>query len=198
MSYIHKGTIFVYLLHMTTYVALLRGINVGGHTKVDMKTLKVLFEELGYHDVRTYINSGNVIFRTAQADPRTLEDAIEKAIHRIFSHEIYVVVRSLDEMDRLMDHLPKSWEDASDKKCNVIFLRHTIDSPDIMQNFAPKDGVEEVYYYPGMLLWSALTSNLTKSTMLKLAGTPLYKQMTIRILNSTKKIHAIMHEVDAA
>jgi uncharacterized protein (DUF1697 family) len=183
---------------MMTYVALLRGINVGGHTKVDMKTLKALFEELGYSGVRTYINSGNVIFRTAQTDPRQLEDTIEEAIHRIFSHEIYVVVRSLDEMDALLAHLPMSWEDAGDKKCNVIFLRHTIDNPDIMKNFAPRDGIEEVHYYPGTLLWSAETSNLGKSTMLKLVGTPLYKQMTIRILNSAKKIHAIMHEVDTA
>ena len=60
------------------YVALLRGINVGGNNTVSMTQLKKLFEELGYKDITTYINSGNVIFSNGQTNPRQLEEEIEK------------------------------------------------------------------------------------------------------------------------
>ena len=182
----------------TTYVSLLRGINVGGNNKVSMPELKACFEKMGFRDVTTYINSGNVIFRTPETNPRQLEATIEKGLSATFSLPISVAVRSLAEMDGLMTQLPKSWQNPAGLKCNVIFLRPAIDSPNILKQLNPKPGIEEVHYHPGVLFWSAQTSNLTKSNMLKIVGTPMYKEMTIRILNSVRKIHEIMKTVDKA
>ena len=181
---------------LTTYVALLRGINVGGNTMVKMADLKACFEDLGLQQVSTYINSGNVLFRSSQTDPRKLEAAIEAALTKQFSYNIRTVVRSLDEIRHMMRQLPKSWQHPEDKKCNVIFLSHTIDKPDILDGFNPKPGIEEVYYHPGVLFWSAQTSQLTKSDMLKTASRPVYKEMTIRILNTAKKIYDLMQALD--
>ena len=174
------------------YVALLRGINVGGNTKVEMPRLRAILEDLGYNKVSTYINSGNAFFETSDTDHRQIESKIEQAITKEFGHRLHVVVRNLDDIENIINNLPPDWHLTEDKKCNVIFLRHNIDNKGILDGLNPKAGIEEIFYHPGVLLWSANTSDLTKSEMIKLAKSPLYKDMTVRNLNTTKKIHEIM------
>lgn len=173
------------------YVVLLRGINVGGNSRVEMPKLKEELARLGYLDVTTYINSGNAFFETDEKDPREIEIAIERMLSANFGLDLHVVVRSAGEIERLMQDIPKSWVDTN-HKYNVIFLRHSIDTPAILENFAPKKDIEEVIYSPGALLWSARTSDLTKSTMIKLAKSALYKEMTVRNINTTRKIAELM------
>ena len=181
----------------TTYAALLRGINVGGNTIVPMAALKKCFEALGFDDVRTYINSGNVIFRSASTQPRTLEARIERALTATFGHKIRVVIRSFDEMKKLVAAIPDRWQKAADERRNVIFLRHTIDNRDALKDFVAKPGIEELTYHPGVLFWSAKTSDLTKSNMLKVGRTPIYREMTVRNVNTTRKILELMQEAEA-
>jgi uncharacterized protein (DUF1697 family) len=181
---------------VTTYVALLRGINVGGNTLIKMAELKACFEAAGMKDVTTYINSGNVIFRAAKTDPRMLEAKLEAAISKQFGFELYVVVRTYIEITDVLKHLPKSWTGDPALRCYVLFLRHTIDKKGLMNSFTPKPDIDEVHYYPGTIFWSVLMVNRTKSTMTKMMGTKLYKEMTIRNDNTLRKIHAIMLATD--
>src|SRR5215471_3382301 len=95
------------------YLALLRGINVGGKNKVNMADLKACFEKLGYGQVRTYINSGNVVFTAASTDPRKLESDIGKALVTNFSSSIGVFVRSLDDMKEVVEAIPQNWQTGS-------------------------------------------------------------------------------------
>ncbi len=178
---------------LTNYVALLRGINVGGANLISMAALKTTFEKLGFSNVRTFLNTGNILFQSKSVDSRKLEVAIETAIASHFAEPIRVMVRSSQAMANLIAHLPKSWRDPSDKRCNVIFLTHTIDSPDLVKQFHPKPDIEELHYVPGALLWSASLATLTKSNMLKLAVSPLYQDMTIRRLSSAMKINDLLH-----
>ena len=83
----------------SVYIAFLRGINVGGHSKVPMADLKACFADMGYSNVKTYINSGNVIFTADDTDVRELEMAIEAALEKTFSFAITVVVRTMMEME---------------------------------------------------------------------------------------------------
>ena len=141
---------------MTRYVALLRGINVGGNNIIPMKALAQTFERLKLASVRTYIQSGNVLFETTERDARALEVKIERALKRAHACEAKVVVRGKDEMARVIAGLPRSWKRAvPDKRYNVLFLRHEIDSESILADLAPKPGIEEVSYGPGVLYWSA-------------------------------------------
>lgn len=178
----------------TCYVALLRGINVGGTTRVSMAQLKLCIEALGFDAVGTYTNTGNVIFYAGDPDPRALESRIEKALATTFGYPISVVVRSFRDMQQLMQHIPSSWHTDTTQKCNVIFLRHTIDSPDLPKTLQPKPGIEELHYHPGVLFWSAHTSDLTKSTLVTLSRRPLYKEMTVRNLSTTRKIYELMEQ----
>lgn len=180
----------------TTYAALLRGINVGGNTIVPMAALKKCFEALGFDDVRTYINSGNVIFRSASTQPRTLETRIERALTATFGHKIRVVIRSFDEMRKLVAAIPDRWQKAADERRNVIFLRHTIDNRDALKDLVAKPGIEELTYHPGVLFWSAKTSDLTRSNMLKVGRMPIYGEMTVRNVNTTRKILELMQEAE--
>jgi uncharacterized protein (DUF1697 family) len=178
------------------YVAFLRGINVGGKTQVSMASLREVFCSLQLEDVATYINSGNVIFRAPSSKQHELEAKIEQALEQAYHLPIRVIVRSLQEMSDLIEHTPSSWEHRADKKCNVIFLHHSIDSPDIVRHFNPKPGIEEIYYRPGVLFWSADTSSLTRSTMIRLSVSSLYKYMTVRIYNTVDKVYALMQTAD--
>ena len=177
------------------FVALLRGINVGGNCTVNMKELKNYFEELGYKGVKTYINSGNVIFQVSGKSQRVLEYEIEKLLESRYSFRIRVLVRDIHEIKKLLESVPVMWNVQREWKNNIIFLSPLIDSSDILHNFFPKTEIEEVYYHPGALLWSAKSSDLTHSTMIKINKSPLYKEMTVRGLNTINKIYQIMNSL---
>jgi uncharacterized protein (DUF1697 family) len=181
---------------MTTYVALLRGINVGGHTAVNMAMLKESFAGLGFKNIKTYINSGNVIFRSEFTDQVKLEAQIEKTIEDNFNLPVKVLVRSFSQFEKLINSIPKSWNDSKDVRYNVIFLSSKIDSLGLLKELHPKQEIEELHYHPGVLFWSAKTTDLTKTSMLKINKMAIYKEMTVRNINTTHKIFEIMNETN--
>lgn len=181
-----------------TCVALLRGINVGGNAPVPMSELKAGIEALGYTDVRTYINSGNVVFRLRKSQLRTAVRDIERALLEAFGQPIPVVLHTLAEMDAIVAAMPAAWTGARDLRCDVIFLRPSVDKPDVLADLPGRDGVDDLSYAPGVVFWSAKKAMLTKSTMTKMVGTPLYRQVTMRGASTTLKVHALMREIDAA
>jgi len=177
------------------FVALLRGVNVGGNNMISMKSLKESFERLRFTQVSTYINSGNIIFTTKETDPRKLEKRIEQMLSKEYKLESKVVVRSYSELAKLVKSLPKSWDGNSSRRFNVMFLRHSIDSEKILEDIATTSDIEEVLYRPGTLLWSAEVSEINRTQMVKLASRKLYQEMTVRNLNTTKKLHELMKKL---
>lgn len=177
---------------VNVFVALLRGVNVGGNNMISMKALKESFEAIGFSEVSTYINSGNIIFKTKETDARKLERKIEQMLVKDFQLDSKVVVRSLAEMETLVKSLPASWNDPDRWRYYVVFLRHSIDSEKILEGLHANPDVEEIVYRPGTLLWSALISELTKSKIQKLLSKKIYQDITIRNLNTTNKLHALM------
>ncbi len=93
---------------METYIALLRGINVGGHKKVQMAELRVLMANIGFNEVKTYIQSGNVIFKSSNEDIKVLETKIKKALLDYFGFDISVLVRTRLQFNRIFDNCPFS------------------------------------------------------------------------------------------
>lgn len=182
---------------LNVFVALLRGVNVGGNNMISMKSLGSSFEAIGFTHVTTYINSGNIIFSSKETDARKLERKIEQMLVKDFQLDSKVVVRSLSEMAQLIASLPQSWNTDRDWKYNVIFLRHTIDSEEILAEL-PIDGeIEELFYRPGTLLWSAQASEASRSKMVKLSTRKIFREMTVRNLNTTRKLHELMKKVDS-
>src|SRR5690242_18332959 len=103
------------------YVALLRGINVGGRTIIGMAKLKETFERLGLKNVRTYVNSGNVIFTGGGKDRTRLRRRIERAIAEDFDLDVSVVLRDTADIQAVVEKLPSTWKNGDTYKCDVFF-----------------------------------------------------------------------------
>ncbi len=108
------------------YVALLRGINVGGKNKVKMETLREICASIGFENVKTYINSGNVIFETRKTDDLKLAEKIEKAIEKEFGLQIKVMVRRIEEIENIVKNNPFDGQFENDKDLHVFFLDEEI------------------------------------------------------------------------
>ncbi|MCY9591041.1 DUF1697 domain-containing protein [Paenibacillus chitinolyticus] len=174
------------------YTALLRGINVGGNNKVDMKTLKKSFEQAGMKNVVTYINSGNIIFSTTSRSKNELAQILEKAIMDTFALQIKVLVLHLEDMKKVISVLPESWMNNDKLRCDVLFLWKAINDESILDKLIFKPEIETVKYAPGAIIWAIDKINVNKGSLTKLVGTELYRQMTIRNLNTTRKIYQLM------
>ena len=174
------------------FVALLRGVNVGGNNMISMKSLKESFEKLGFTQVTTYINSGNIVFKTREADPRKLEQKIEQMLERDYELTSKVVVRSLVEMENLVQNLPKNWGAKNDWRYNVVFLRHSIDAEKILDELEVRKDIEEVSYRPGTLLWSSLMSAMKGTEGLKFSTRKMGQELTVRNTNTTRKLCDLM------
>jgi len=177
------------------YVALLRGINVGGKNKINMKELKKSFERAGMEKVTTYINSGNIIFEHSNLNEAEIIDILEAVIFEDFSLEIKVLLRNINDLAAVIDALPDHWENDKEMKSDVMFLWDEVDDEKLLDELAIKPDIETVLYVPGALLWSVNRTNQTKSGLAKLASKKLYKKMTIRNVNSTRKIYSMMEEI---
>jgi uncharacterized protein (DUF1697 family) len=108
---------------MPIYISLLRGINVGAHKRIKMDKLRASFEAVGFEQVKTYIQSGNVIFKTTKLSPALLSERIEKRIFIDFGFPVSVVSRAADEMANAIEDNPLLKKRGIDQdKLHVMFL----------------------------------------------------------------------------
>src|SRR3954470_18717916 len=105
------------------YVALLRGINVGGGNMIKMDELKAVFTQLGFENVVSYINSGNLAFDAAKASESELVDKIEKAVEPRFGKRVHVMVRDQKDIERILKNNPFDGQYESHKHMHVLFLK---------------------------------------------------------------------------
>lgn len=178
---------------MAIYVALLRGINVGGKNQIKMADLKVCFEVNGFETVTTYIQSGNVVFGSRVRDLTELTDRIEAMVASTFGVAPAVVVRSHRQMKATVDASPDGFGDDPDRyRYDVIFLKAPLTSGAALKELPMKEGVDQAAAGPGALYHSRLNSRATQSRLGKLVAMPIYQRMTIRNWNTTTKLLALM------
>jgi uncharacterized protein (DUF1697 family) len=178
---------------MTTYVALLRGINVGGNNLIKMPALKVCFETNGFEQVRTYIQSGNVIFVSPETRTAALTDQIESMLAASFKYIPTVVVRSQKQMRAIVDKAPKGFGTEPAKYLyDVVFLKDPLTARKAMASIDTKPGVDEAQAGTGVLYFARLTARATQSRLNKVASSPIYPSVTIRNWNTTTKLCGLM------
>jgi uncharacterized protein (DUF1697 family) len=179
-----------------TYVALLRGINVGGKNLIKMAELKACFESLGFQNVRTYIQSGNVLFSTDEPDQASLTSQIEDALSKNFNYQSRVVVRSDQEMKAIVANAPKGFgNDPATYRYDVIFLKEPLTAAEAMQSVTTKEGVDQAFAGNGVLYFSRLISKATQSRLTRIIGLPVYQSMTIRNWNTTTRLLEMMEAI---
>ncbi len=174
-----------------TYVAFLRGVNVGGKSIVSMAAIKEALVALGLSDVRTYINSGNVIFSTRASDARQLTVRIEKALEQHTGLAIKVLVMDHKTLKKTVDAIPHNWVDDNTMRTYVLLLWKELHDRRILDRLPIKPGVDELMYRPGAVVWRVDRENVGRSQMNRIVGTPLYKKITIRSANTMRKLNEL-------
>lgn len=173
------------------YVALLRGINVGGNHRVPKAELKAVLEGLGFEDVVIYINSGNAIFSSNQ-EPKS-ED-VRAALVAHFGFDIPTLILSGEKIQAIAAAIPPDWTndmptpDSSGQKSDVLYLFDEANMPDVLAKIGYRPDIETMLYVDGAVLAKISRANQSKYSVLRIVGTPLYRQMTIRNITTAKKL----------
>jgi uncharacterized protein (DUF1697 family) len=167
------------------YIALLRGINVGGNRIVNMKRLKTFFESLGCINVLTYLNSGNVIFESKE-NQKNISKKAGDGLKKEFDFEIPTLIKTEKEMKNIANSIPKNWLNNSAQRTDVAYLFPDIDSIKIIDELPVKKEFIEVRYIQGAFYWNVKRENVYKSHLAKLISHKLYKSMTIRNVNTAR------------
>ena len=178
----------------TRYVALLRGINVGGRNKVPMTELRAAVEAAGHTDVSTYIQSGNVLLTSTQSRA-ALERDLERALEARFGFPLVVVVRSHAQLRAVVDGAPRSFGKRPDAyHSDVIFLRAPLTPAKAMEVVRLRDEVDQAWTGRGVLYFARLSARRTQSRMSSIVGTPEYARMTIRNWATTTKLLGLLDD----
>lgn len=177
------------------YVALLRGINVGGKNPVPMADLRAALTDRGFSAVQTYIASGNVLFAADEAaggfDTNTIQGVFEDLLRTEFSVDTRVLILPRERWLAIAAAVPAAWQNDSEQKSDVLFLFPEDDTPEIIQRLAPREGIDDARYVPGAVLWNIERRNQTRTALMRIAGTETYRNLTIRNVNTVRKLTAL-------
>jgi uncharacterized protein (DUF1697 family) len=189
------GLFCCYTGAMTQYVALLRGINVGGNNIIKMADLKVCLVEAGFEDVATYIQSGNVLFASPETDVAKIDAKFMMAMGKSFGYKAPVMFRSHVQMKKIVHEAPKGFGTKPDEyRYDVLFVRDPLTAAEALSSITLREGVDAAAKGDDVLYFWRTIVGATKSHLNKIVGTPMYKNITIRNWNTTSKLLALMDE----
>ncbi len=176
------------------YVALLRGINVGGKNLIRMPALKACFEAQGFTEVATYIASGNVLF-DAPGSAAALTTRLEAALAETFSYRACVVLRTRKQLADIVARAPRGFGAAPAKyRYDVLFLKPPLTSAAAITGVTARPGVDTVDAGPGALYCSRLIAKAAQSQISKITALPIYPRLTIRNWNTTTTLLRLLEE----
>ena len=175
------------------FLALLRGLNVGGQNVIGKDDLIRCFEDLGFDGVRTYIQSGNVLFRSDEPRVATLTRAIETALSGRLSNRVRAVVLARSRYRAAVAAAPDYWGRDDDRKHNALFTLHGITPRRVIEQLpVPKGQIEALASGPGVIFWSISKRHQTRTTWMKLAAAPVYQQVTVRNHRTVLKLAELL------
>lgn len=176
---------------MKRYVALLRGINVSGKNKIPMVDLKKEFEKLGFEEVKTYLNSGNVIFSSKKNDIDKFKNQIETVIKNQFGFDIPVFVILKENLEDILHNAPDWWgNDNKEIYDNLIFIMPPATFSHVYNEIGePKEELEKIKNYKEAVFWSFSRKDYQKTNWWsKTASANISTRLTIRTANTVRKI----------
>lgn len=180
---------------MGTYVALLRGINVGGRNTLPMKELRALLADLGCRDVKTYIQSGNVVFRSARKDAAKLSNGIAREIKSRRGFEPHVLVFAATDFAQAVDMNPFPDAASDPKSLHLGFLDTMPGSPDLEKLGSLKSESERCQLR-GRVFYLHAPDGVARSKLAANAEKSLGVSMTDRNWRTVGRIMAMLEEVN--
>lgn len=176
---------------MKRYIAFLRGINISGKNKISMSELKKNFEELGFEKVKTYLNSGNVIFSSDEENMEELTVQIETMIKKHFGFYIPIFCIPKEELEDILQNAPEWWGNENKEIYdNLIFIMPPATFSDVFNEIGePKEELEKIRNYKEVIFWSFSRKNYQKTNWWsKTASANISTKLTIRTANTIRKV----------
>ena len=179
------------------FLALLRGINVGGKNIIPKDNLRECFEDLGCVNVRTYIQSGNILFRS---DVRRVDDLtrmVKAGLSQRFAYDAQAVVIPERKYRSMVNAAPEHWGLNEDQKHNALFTLAGTSSARVLEalNRPLRSGFEAVTVAPGVLFWSVSKQKFGMSTIATLAALPIYQRLTVRNHNTVLRLLELFDQI---
>ncbi len=167
------------------YVALLRGINVGGNNKVEMIKLKQMMASLGFTKIETYLNSGNALFDSDE-NQATIERLFLEAFETAFGFSVPILIKSQLEIKTIAEAIPNEWLNDKEQKTDVAYLFSDVDDETILDEIPAKKEYVDMIYIKGAVIWHTLKKDYNKSQLNKIISRKIYKMMTVRNVNTAR------------
>ena len=173
------------------YVVLLRGVNIGGRKRVPKAEQKSVLEGVGFTEVEVYINSGNAV-GTHTGKPVVAE--VQSALEAHFDFEVPTLLLRGDQVQAIAQAVPEHWRNDSPNpektgyQSNVVYLFDELDSPEVLDKLGYRTEIETMIYVPGAVIQSVSRVNQPKGALAKVVGTKAYLQMTVRNVNTARKL----------
>ena len=180
---------------MNTYIALFRGINVGGHNKLLMKDLRSLMKSLRFREVESYIQTGNVVFRTEEVDKQQLARRISSAVEDNHGFKPQVLVLEREELQKAMAANPYPQADENPKSLHLMFLASVPPAPD----FEYLDEIKkesEGYELKGKVFYLYAPEGIGRSKLAANIDRALDVTMTGRNWRTVKKIREMVENIE--
>jgi len=179
------------------FIALIRGINVGGKNIIKMTDLKFLIESLGYKNVETYIQSGNIVFTIPSLNKTIVkhEEIIRTALSDKLMSNILLTLLPFKDMENVIISKPSKFGEENEKyKYDVLFFLEKTDIVSEIKKFKIAVGVDDVYAGERVIYARRLKTDTNKSKIHDLIKQPIYKKITIRNWNTTEKLYEMIKE----
>ena len=175
------------------YLALLRGVNVGGKAKLNMAELKAALVTAGFTNVVTYITSGNVVFASDRTGTQALAEQVHAVIANQFGMNIDVIVLSAPEWQAIVDGAPSWWGNEPGWKHNVLVLLPPYDMDATVAGIGILNpDIERIATGPGVVYQAMSIELVGKTTTGNLSASPSYRRLTIRNYNTTQKLMELL------
>jgi uncharacterized protein (DUF1697 family) len=178
---------------MYTYLALLRGVNVGGKAMLKMANLASALQTAGFKNVRTYIQSGNILLDTDSNDKKDIAEQIKACIKHDFQLSVEVATFTAPEWKAIVAAAPDWWGKDLTWKHNILVLTEDIPMPTVVAaigNLKPE--IEHIAPGRRVLYQSLSLKMFGRTTLGKLASNPVYKKMTVRNFNTATKLSQLL------
>lgn len=175
------------------FLALLRGINVGGKNIIRMEDLRTCFSDLGFQDVRTCIQSGNVLFRSETNDLKKLAGKIENALSENFNYHSSIHLLTSGQLQAVVSEAPSMFgKEPGNYKYDVIFLKAPFLPMEVLKKVSVKEGVDQASAGRFAMYFSRLSAKAVQSRLKKIMEMPEYQFMTIRNWNTVTRLLHMM------
>ncbi len=172
------------------YIILLRGVNVGDKNRVQMSVLKQYLVDTGFENVKSHINSGNLIVDSAEGTEQDILMKCQNVLASYFAFQIDIVIISGKKYQKELAGIPTWWGEDADYKHNALFLLPSANKKEIVELLSAIDTIyEKIYIGEHAIFWSsAFKKNYSKTYYSKIARQSFYKKVTIRNRNTTLKL----------